>query len=77
MDHLYSGQSINLSCISSLWTQEPFLVVVQDILPVRWILGLVFHLGFQTLPIKCHSSHALLVPGVLHVVVNALTSNED
>ena len=70
---LYLGQSINLSCVSSLRTQKPFLVVVQDILSARWILGLVFHLGFQTPSMKCHSSHTLSVSEILHMVVNALT----
>lgn len=75
MGRFYSGQSINLSCISSLRTQEPFLVVVQDILSARWILGLVFHLGFQTASIKCHSSRTLTAPEVMHMVVNVLKIN--
>lgn len=44
MDCLFSGQFINLSGISSLQTQEPFLMVVQDILSVGGILSLVLKL---------------------------------
>lgn len=75
MDHPYSGQSINLSCISSLQIQEPLLVFFQVIVSARQTLGLVFHLGFQTPSLKCHSLHTLMAPGVLHMVVNLLEIN--
>lgn len=61
MDCLYSGQFINLLCISSLQTQQLFLVFIQDTMSEKCILGLIIHLGFQTLFINCHSSHALLL----------------
>lgn len=75
MDHLYSDQSINLSCISSLWAQELVLVVFPDIVSARQTMGLVFHLGFQTPYVKCHSLYTLMVPGFLHVVLNVLEIN--
>lgn len=65
MGRLYSGQFINLPCIGSLQTLQLFLVFVQDIVSERCILGLIIHLGFQTLFMDCHSSHALLLPEVL------------
>lgn len=68
MGHLYSGQSINLPCISSLRTWKHFLVVVQDV-SAKWSLDLVFPLGFPAPSMKCYSSHTLLVPEILHMVV--------
>lgn len=50
-------------------------MVFPDIVSARQTMGLVFHLGFRTPSVKCHSLHTVMVPGFLHMVLNVLEIN--